>query len=49
MVRVVIWVGRAGRGFGPVGMLIGTALMVGAGFLTGKATNTKDKKKGWFI
>ena len=24
-------------GFGPVGMLIGTALMLGAGFLTGKA------------
>jgi hypothetical protein len=45
MLRVVIWIGNAGKGFGPVGAIIGTVLMVGAGYALGK--KTPKKSKGW--
>jgi hypothetical protein len=46
MLRVVIWIGSAGKGFGPVGALVGTVLIAGAGYLAGKTTASK-KKSFW--
>jgi hypothetical protein len=45
MLRIVIWLGNAGKGFGPVGAIIGTVLIAGAGYALGK--KTPKKNKGW--
>ena len=50
MLRVVIWIGNAGRGFGPVGVIVGTLVVAGAGYLTGaNKDKLKKKKKGFWI
>jgi hypothetical protein len=43
MFRLVIFMGHAGKGFGPVGAALGALTIAAAGFLTGRKTKKKRK------
>jgi len=36
MWRIVIWMGSVGKGFGPIGMIIGLIITIGGGFIGGR-------------
>jgi hypothetical protein len=39
MWRIVIWMGKSGMGFGPLGIAIGVLSILAIGFLAGRTSN----------
>jgi len=45
MLRVVIWIGRSGKGFGPIGLMVSVACTFASGYMLAKQLEKKDVKQ----